>query len=243
MNFYTAAVKLNKAIDRTTKMIEMTGLSTEEARDHAKRMELNNFRSHVELGIDMMLIYKQIAVEKGLIKPEGEQLKRTYFITIRPSMQDIDFEDFYTIVQKFVSRTCFINFRLTFEQKGTTHDTLGSGFHAHIIAEMRQRSKSEVLRDTVSTFKCCTSANCIQVDILKTQKDLDNTIKYITEYTSDDDHKECTKEHDAQWRQLIGLRDMYTENDLDSYKCLPSIKSDVGQAVTIQNSPTIVELK
>jgi len=36
---------------------------------------------------------------------------------------------------------------------------------------------------------------------------------------------------------------MYTEDDLDSYKCLPSIKSDVGQAVTIQNSPTIVELK
>lgn len=106
---------------------------------------------------------------------------------------------------------------------------------------MKQRSKTEVLRDTVSTFKCCTSANCIQVDILKTKNDLENTVKYLTEYTSDDNHKIVTQPHDAAWREMWGLQHTYTEQDVMD-KRLPSIKSDVGQAFSVKTSPVIIEM-
>lgn len=244
MNFYTAAVKLQKAINRTAAMNELVGLSTEEAREKAKEMELKTFRANISLGIDMMLIYKEVAIEKGLIKPD-DRIKNTYFITIRPDDRIIDIHDFYALVEKFVTRKFFKSFTLTFEQKGTTVEDYGKGFHAHIIAEIvpgTKRSKSEVLRDTQSTFKCCTSANCIEVVPLKTQKDYDNCESYMIEYTSDDGHKEITKEHDPIWRETLGIKPFYKEDDVDQYKRLPSIKSNVGQAIRSSTGTYIVDL-
>lgn len=172
---------------------------------------------------------------------DPEKLQRTYFITIRPDEKSISFANFYTLIINFVKRSCFDYWELSFEQKGTTPETLGSGFHTHILARMRQRSKGEVLRNTISTFKNCTSANCIQVDVVKTQKDYDNCKNYFTKYESDDGHKIETKDWDTQWRENLGLKSTYcTIEDHCISNILPPIKSIMGQDVN--NNTYIVDL-
>lgn len=219
MNFYTLAAKMNRSIKKEAFRLELAdiqyraaGLPTNTT-DHytaQKEVAMQEFRANAELGIELMLEFKSIAQAKGLY---SDNLQRTYFLTIRPNTSDITFADFFALVSKFLQRKCFKTYTVSFEQKGTTEETYGHGFHVHIVAEMVQRSKTEVLRDTVSTFKSCTAANCIQVDLLRTESDKTNTLKYITEYTSDDDHKIVTKEHDALWRTIIGIADIYTNNN------------------------------
>lgn len=242
MNMYTLASRINKSIRKQTDMTARNfGVGSQDKsaietiREKVKEMHISEFDDNMELAIDLMLRYKEIAIRKGLIS-DGNKVKQTYFITIRPDDKSIDFEDFYTLVSKFVARKCFVWFKLSFEQKGKTSEDYGKGFHCHIIANMRQRSKSEVLRDTISTFKCCTSANCIQVDLLKNSDDVENTMRYLTEYESDDGHKKETMDADKEWRRLNSIQDLYTEENLDQYQCLPSIKSNVGQA----NSGTLI---
>lgn len=206
----------------------------EEIYQQAEDRNIKQFEKNCRLGIKLMLKYKQIAAEEGLI---DDKIKGTFFITIRPDTSVISFEDFYKKVSDFVSRKCFVEYTCSFEQKGTDNDSLGKGFHVHIIAQMKQRSKGEVLRDTQSTFKESTSANCIQVDILKTNKDLENTKSYILEYSSDDGHKMPTKQWDELWRNQMGLQSSYQ----NSTGPLPTIKSGVG-SVRIREITAVIPL-
>lgn len=218
MNFYTLAAKINKKIFKETyrartNVDNRTDLTKEEGdelvetvRDTATKIELADFEKNARLGIELMLKFKEIAAEEGLI--EYEPVKRNWFITIRPDTKIITFEAFYDMVQKFVKRSCFINYTLSFEQKGTSDETLGQGFHTHIVAQMTQRSKGEVLRDTQSTFKKCTAKNCIQVLLCKNPEELIDS--YLINYESNDEHKIVTKIWDTKWREKMNLKEIYS---------------------------------
>lgn len=141
---------------------------------------------------------------------------QNYFLTIRPDDTKCTFDDFYDKVLRFVKRKCFLHYKLSFEQKGTVPDELGKGFHCHIVAEMKQRSKTEVLRDTLSSWndwieKKYIQSNCIQV---LTTKNPDQLIDdYLIAYKSDDKHKICTKEMDELWRKQYNLQHIYSNDD------------------------------
>jgi len=223
MNFYTVAAKLNRAIDKRVQTIapiweNPTEEQLSNARDLATRLEMNDFERNTRLGIRLMKRFKEIAHEEGLYT---EKLKQTYFITIRPNPRDVRFNDFYQKIAAFIERKCFLKFELAFEQKGVSDETLGDGFHCHIIANLTQRSKGEVLRDVCSTFKDMASANCIQVDILKTPDDLKRCESYIHDHHSEDGHKITTKEWDEKWREREGLSPIYNTS-------LPTIKSKLA---------------
>lgn len=213
MNFYTLAAKMNRQINKTVHQQDLLHRSlgiektNTELYDMAQEQAIKEFRNNAKLGIQLMLEFKTIATDMGLY---ADKLKQTYFITIRPNENDITFSDFFTLVHKFVSRKCFKTFTLVFEQKAI-EPPYGKGFHCHIQANMTQRSKTEVLRDTQSTFKHCASANCIQVDIIKTPDDAARNLSYILEWQSADGHKEVTKNADIAWREQLGLLPSYTE--------------------------------
>lgn len=132
-----------------------------------------------------------------------------YFITIRPDTNKITFFEFFLKVQKYVNRKFMIKYTLSFEQKGTDDASLGHGFHVHIVANTKHRSKGECLRDTISTFGTFTLDNCIQVDTTRTPDDIIK--KYLLEYESNDGHKIVTKEFDQKWRGLIGIKSIYSD--------------------------------
>lgn len=217
MNVYTLAAKMNRQINKKAMEFEKMNICNtyNECIEKAKELALNEFDNNMKLACELQLRWKRIANEMGI--NDDTKLKQHYFITVRPDTNEITIDKFIEKIANFVSRKCFISYVLSFEQKGICNEDIGKGFHVHILAHMSQRSKGEVLRDTISSFKDCTSANCIQVDILKTKNDYDSSYKYIAEYESNDDHKIVTKEWDEIWRQKINIEHLYTHP--------PSIKS------------------
>lgn len=132
-----------------------------------------------------------------------------YFITIRPK-PDVKFIEFYNRVIKYIKRASFIEYRLSFEQKGTSEENLGYGFHCHIVTiKTKWRSKGECLRDTISSFNKLCESNCIQVETTKNPLEL--TQSYLIEYKSNDEHKVVTQDMDSIWRSNNQLEHIYTE--------------------------------
>lgn len=168
--------------------------------------ELNKFDRYLDISARLHERY-QLAFEH----------KTTYwFITIRPNDSNCTFIDFKNKFENFINRSCFISYTYSYEQKGTTENDIGKGFHVHLVADMRQRSKAEVLRDIKSSWnswikKGWIAENCIQVIPTKNP----NTIidDYLIEYKSDDNHKACTKEMDIKWRKANGLKNIYNNNN------------------------------
>lgn len=158
---------------------------------------------------------KEKAQELGLLTGKPT---RTFFITIRPDEKKITFDDFYLLTIKLMERKCFETYTLSFEQKGMNDDTLGTGFHVHIVAKCKQRSSTEVLRDVHSTMKKCTALNCIDVKVCHNPESV--IAGYLTNYDSDDGHKAPTKEWDAKWRERMGLQHIY-ENVVPTVRVLP----------------------
>lgn len=137
---------------------------------------------------------------------------RSYFITIRPDTGKCDLIDFQEKVEKFLTRKCFLEYSYSFEQKGECVEDLGKGFHVHIVAKMKQTSKGNVLRDTLSSWNDWIvsgkiAANCICVVPTKNGEKLIND--YLIEYKSDDEHKEPTKQWDEIWRSNNSLQNLY----------------------------------
>lgn len=138
--------------------------------------------------------------------------KQTFMITIRPDETKVDFFEFKKYVEWFITRKCFVNYKYSFEQKGECVEDIGKGFHVHIVANMKQRSKSEVLRDTLSSWKewidkGYIASNCI--DVITTKNGEALVENYLLEYKSDDGHKEVTQSWDELWRTGMSLQRLY----------------------------------
>lgn len=211
MNFYTLASRIQKKIDKAAELINFDSEENDKElaailRAQAEKTEMITFRQNCRRGIKLMMEFKKIAEEEGL----NTRHNRTYFISIRPDETKVKFIDFYKDIQKLVSRKCFINFKLSFEQKGENMDALGKGFHVHIIAHMTYRSKGEVLEKLYNSVKNYVAYNCFDVRTLYTPEDVKNVEEYITDYKSDDDHKIATKECDELWRKQLTIQHIIT---------------------------------
>lgn len=225
MNWITHGTRTLKAVDQTAKQFSKAlDKPIEELYDKAEELTLNQVERAMRMAIKLQKMYDRIAIEEGIRKPKEELLKQTFFISMRPDTSVININEYLVLIHKFLERNIFETFTLAIEQKGETPADYGKGFHAHILCKVTCRSKGELLRCTQSTFKSCTSANCIEVRLVKTKQDYDNALAYIEHHESKDGHKEKTKDHDKAWRQLIGLKDLYTEDDFDEI-ITSSIKS------------------
>lgn len=217
-NLVAKASKINRQVEKSVKDYEKT-LSRIDA-DKRKELcdtwkkkqagwKLKEYVNDIKTALELRDAIRNLEEETGeqlLHVPQGE--KQCYFITVRPDTKKITFTDFYNDVRKFVERKCFIDYKLSFEQKGMSAETLGEGFHVHIVAALKQRSKGEVLRDTQNTFKRYTAPNCIEV--LTTKNPAELVENYLVNYHSDDGHKAPTKEWDAQWRTRENLDSLYS---------------------------------
>lgn len=141
---------------------------------------------------------------------DKSKLVGNYFVTVRPDEQLIDFTSFKAIVDQYVTRKIWKEVFYSFEQKGESLETLGTGFHFHMIINGTScTSKAQVLDRTISTFKCCTADNCIEVCYIPDHQQRQNRVNYLVDYTSKKGYKINTKIWDALWRQSIGLQDTY----------------------------------
>lgn len=202
MNFLTVGSRLNKQMDKLRRQFERD-FDADKAKEIATRLVFNQYEADVRTGLEAMARFKQIAAEMGYAA-DGNW----YFITVRPPSGN--FQAFYTAIAKMLQRKCFLQFQASYEQKGVTESTLGEGYHVHLVAKMRQRSKGEVLRDLASTLRDVCAENYIDVKVTKNPQQLFQ--KYCVAYESDDGHKAETKLWDTTWRERMGLRDVYDDD-------------------------------
>lgn len=219
MNFYTVAARIDREIEKAKRVAMNAGhdeLDVAAFGDNTASREMTKARRIMGRGIDLMLMFKEVAAEKGLT---NENAQGTYLLTLRPA-DGHDFDTFYATVQRFVQRNVIVEYTATFEQKGTSTDTLGHGFHTHIVIRTSLRSKADVLRAAQSTFKHMVSANNVDVRRCTTPQSV--VENYFVAYKSDDGHKEATREWDAAWRSQLMLQPLYTNDLPDRAICLTS---------------------
>lgn len=150
-------------------------------------------------------------LHKRFEKQKGED-QSGYFITIRPDDAKTTFIAFKEKVESFVKRKCFKKVTYSFEQKGTSTEDIGRGYHVHIVTSTSLSSKKECLRATLSSWnewieKDWLASNCIEV---VHTKNMESLIKgYLINYESADDHKAATRVFDEEWRRQLNLLPIY----------------------------------
>lgn len=209
MNFLTTGVRLRKTIERSMKeLTEVPGdyaaFDENAAREFAEQRALNDLAKDIRYGIRAAMLFKQIAIEEGYMSADN---CGSYFMTISPKTDVIDFHSFKKLATKFLQRKCFLEYTASYEQRGRSEETLGDGFHLHIVCKTSMSSKSELLRAAKSTFKHCTDDQCIDVKYCKNPSEV--TQKYLIDYESKDEHKIGLKEWDDKWREREGLASLY----------------------------------
>jgi len=176
--------------------------------DYEKYKEIYNQNYEMSMKISFREFDNYLEISKQLHEKYLEFSQggdKEYFITLRPDDKRVSFDDFQQKVIEYLNRKCFITYDCSFEQKGESDETLGNGFHCHIIAKMKQLSKAHVLRDTLSSFKNIDwiAPNCIKILPTKNGKEL--VQNYLIDYKSEDGHKIVTQAWDDKWRDNLGI--------------------------------------
>jgi len=181
-----------------------------------------SYEDALELGMRGLEVTMGIALKlesrfKELKKATGDGRARgCYFITISPR-PDVSFVDFFVKCQRMDSNAIFDAYTAVFEQRGLSESEVGTGFHLHaVVTETKERSKAAILQKLHSTFKSVAAENCIRVDHLETDKNVQQTTAYILEGQSKDGHKKLTQPWDAAWRERLGLLPLYEKGGLSS---------------------------
>lgn len=207
---FSHARRIRKLALEAKKNVESNEFCNQALADKTYEMKIQHERTEfIEvLKIAKLLHDDYVEVIKGVTS-------QWYFITIRPDCSKITFELFYNKIAKLMDRKCFKTFTLSFEQKGTNQETLGQGFHCHIVTETTHRSKGELLRDLTSTFNKWINLqyiteNNIDVKPSKTPEQLIQN--YLIEYNSEDGHKEPTKQWDTLWREYNKIQPIYKDH-------------------------------
>lgn len=201
--------------------------STEDI-EAARKMHTHVIHKYIREGLwlqEQFATVKQQMIEAGELPMlvGKEKLCRTYWITIRPKEKECTFATFYNTAMSMLDKPCFEHFVAAFEQKGTTEETLGQGFHVHILAKCKQTGKCELLRDIKTPFLPFTKESAIDIQVVKYKADADRCLGYIKDHKAKDGHKKITEEWDIIWRNRVGLQPLYTE-----VVFAPSIKSGDG---------------
>lgn len=229
MNFISIANKIgNKARKHAVKQTQdLWGKTPENAvSEETKKAYIKFYRQEVlNLNDDLTEAFKDgglVDVLKkhgfGLLRPD-EKLTGTWFwITLRPRDEDKDrFTDFMIQTFAYLEREMFINWKMTFEQKGETMETLGTGYHCHIIANLKDRYHlKRVIKDTKSTwdkwFGGYVPDPFVKAIKMVTKKDVEIKTLYISGHKGAK-HKKVAMELDPIWRKNISIKDEYTSRN------------------------------
>jgi len=202
-NWMTCASRLEKEIFK----LMQNGTSYDDALELSMR--------GLEVTMDIALNLEERFKAKKIARGDGRALGQ-YFVTISPR-PDVTFDEFFKKCQKMDKNAIFDEYVAVFEQRGLNPEDCGKGFHLHaVISKTKERSKANILEKLKSTFKAVCADNCIRVDHLKTDKDVEQARGYILDSKSKDGHKKETQPYDARWREKAGIQHIYEKGGLSS---------------------------
>lgn len=167
--------------------------------------------------MDMAMIVDQIAKDKSFCQ-RSERIKGHKFITIRPP-PNTPFECFFRAVNEYLTRKWINSFELVFEQKGETEETLGYGFHVHLVVQHKgNKGKSAMIEECQHDFKKYNiqlGGNQPYIVPIQDQKNLEKILNgYMSDWKKNDQLKCAAFSMDEPWRQKVGLLRKYNEAPL-----------------------------
>lgn len=181
--------------------------------------EVERFRAECAIALQL----RQVAIEEGLIRnPDPPQIEdglvgKHCLITIRPPTGTC-FTTFRMGVERYVKRGLFIKGEYAFEQCGESEDTLGNGFHVHILANVKdyvqfKELNRDVHKDIQGDFMFQVGND--KKKFLRTPTDLEFCRNYIRGDKHNDD-KRAAVSLNATWRAMNALDDLYIFNNESS---------------------------
>lgn len=177
---------------------------------------LNRYRSYYSKlldegdGDEILPLMKDINEEKK--KKDDETMKSDYvFITVNPK-PDIPLSDFRKVVDKSMQKTFIKKSLYVIEQRGEDMDSLGKGFHTHILINKGDYRVSHMRREFARTFnKVCDVDNPHAFNVMLCKKtDLKKRQNYMIGVKSDD-AKHLKQKMDKVFREKFAIRDYYGE--------------------------------
>lgn len=221
MNRLTILDRIHKHAEKATEkawtasyaeMATKMGLSREDIYNKYINEEFKKLESALKLNERLENLLTQYNITKG----KEEKLEGNYFwITLRPGPEHLHrFNDFKHLVDtKYITRSCFLSFILSWEQKGETEETMGEGYHCHILAlTPNWLKKTQLIKDTKSTFNKFLNGFVpeafVQVEYVRTVEHFHNINAYLRGYKADG-FKETASTLDIPWRKQLGLNNTY----------------------------------
>lgn len=214
MTTITIAMRLQKDIERDTAShlaktrydengVIMPPHTSEEAQaifDMCKTQRLEKYKTELLLLAELKLISAQII-------PKVEKVKPWLFITVRPKA-DCTWPEFKLVADKYLKSKRFLDGEYTWESTGMSIETLGEGFHLHIVASTSWATRWECIRDTKRAFKSCVAPAQCDIQEVSRKSDPQKIIhEYMVMYKSKDEHKEPHRPWDTLWRNSLSLGD------------------------------------
>jgi len=156
---------------------------------------------------------KLISIYEGYKKNIDNKFGNVLFITINPR-PDIELSTFIKTMNKFISKIWIEDYIYVYEQRGTTEQESGKGFHAHILLWKPDNKKShEVIRETKNTFKNICSIDNPSILNIKNckEEDIEKRKNYMlgTKDINADPTKQVKQEIDLIWRKRVNIENYY----------------------------------
>lgn len=207
-------------------IMEIYNIETEVLRKMIAKKKENIYNLKMTLGIlNESNRYEKIL--KNLHNEESELRKEIYniedaknplhyFITIRPRENSIKFEEFYKNVKNIFKKKWITDYVYVIEQTGITEETLGTGFHIHIIIRRNEKRPSEIIREIKSTVKGMGEVdnhNFLDIKgIYNNENDLKNRLNYILgeKKSTEGNQKDLKQKIDIIFRQTLNLEKYYS---------------------------------
>lgn len=158
-----------------------------------------------------MKLLEQSYKEQIKIKTAKAHNNLYCWITINPK-PSVTFQDFKKIIEKIVKRTIFTDYLYVYEQRGVDMETLGSGFHSHILATRNLNYKpSKVARNVRNSCKKLVgdinSNNQVNIQFIGEEYAADKK-EYILGLKTGEG-KDIKQQMDIIWRQKENLNVYY----------------------------------
>lgn len=156
---------------------------------------------------------KLITIYEGYKKNIDNKFGNVLFITINPR-PDVPLNEFIKTMDKFKSKVWIEDYIYVYEQRGTTEEESGKGFHAHILIWKPDSKKShEVIRETKNTFKkVCSIENPSILNIKNCKdEDIEKRKNYMLgqKNIETDPTKQIKQEIDLLWRRRLKIDEYY----------------------------------
>lgn len=161
-------------------------------------------------------LYNEVQELRKSVKSKDTSQTYSYWVCCNPS-PDVNIRDFLSTCGKSVNKVWIQHYCYVIEQRGTSDDDIGKGFHYHALLIPQEGKKhSHIVRELSNTFKHTTDTSNYHFFQVKaiTKEEHIRKLGYIVGYKNDEE-KIKKQRLDTLFRVQQGIPKCYNSEDFD----------------------------